>query len=188
MNPALRKYSFNEALLEELCTILKNSLSRNTDSDPIIDEEEPIRPVSIEFCRMFKKPKKAWNAFIKLNIFNLTCVSIKPGYIRFVCKAYNGKIITADVQKDPNRLFKHIVEHVLLGLADQVLNFKIEELAELQKQEAEKKAKVREELGLDIDLKVPEGLEMTDEMLGSIKNVINDIKSKQQTEEITDID
>lgn len=186
MKPELRKYGFNELLLEDLCRVLKTPID---ESDPITDDQEPIRPVSVEFCKRFKKPKKAWNSFIKLNIHNLRHTTIKPGYHHFICKAYNGKIITADIAKDPNRLFKHVVEHVLLGLADQILDIKMEELAEMQRQDQIKKAKVREELGLDVDLKVPDGVEMTDEMMSGIKGVLETIKQKQLTgEEATDIE
>lgn len=175
MNPALRKFSFNESMLENLCVVIK----RDVPDDPILDENEPIHPVSIAFCRLFKKPKKAWNSFNKLNIHSLRYVNIKPGHHTFVCKAYNGKVLTVDIPKQAQEYFKGIVEHVLLGLADQILEMKLEEYLAQQKAEDERKALLADKLGPNVDFKVPDGMVLDDTMIDSIHEVINNIQHQQ---------
>lgn len=173
MNPALRKFGFNDALLEDLCTVIKRDIPED-----VMNEFEPIRPVSILFCRTFKKPKKAFNAFTKLNIHNFKYLAMKPGYHTFVCKAYNGKVFSVDVAKQEHQLLKHVVQTVLLGLADQILDMKLSEYAEYLKKEEERKTLLHDKLGKDVDLKVPDGMVVDDAMLESINDVLEDIRQK----------
>lgn len=174
MNPALRKFSFNELLIDELCSVVR----KDVPDDPIIDEHEPIRPVSIAFCRLFTKPKKAWNTFNKLNIHSLRYVAMKPGFHTFICKAYNGKVFTVDIAKTQPEYFKGIVELVVLGLADQILEMKLEEVMKQQEADRARKALLAEKLGPNVDVTLPEGLEIDDEMVNSIHDVIESIKEQ----------
>lgn len=172
MNPALRKFGFNEALLENWCDVIR----RDVPDDAIVNEDEPIRPVSVAFCRLFKKPKKAWNACIKLNFHSFKYVAMKPGFHTFVCKIYDGRVLTVDVVKQPRELFRRVVEEVILGLADQALELKLQAVAEQQEAASARKAELAEKLGPNIDLKVPDGMVLDDAMIDSIHEVINNIQ------------
>jgi len=126
-------------------------------------------------CRAAKKPKKLWNSFMKLNIYNFVYVSTKPGFYSFVAKAYNGALFNVDIKKESWLTYKKAVEQALIGLADQILEMKLLEAAEIERIKQERSAKLREKLG-DVSLDIPAGVEMTDELVDGIADVLEQIK------------
>lgn len=166
MNP-LRKYGITDAVLNDIAFVAKH----NPDQTSMANSDRPEIPVSVDMCKAGKKPKKIWNSFIKMNMHNFIYVNTKPGFYSFVCKAYNGQIFNVDIEKVSHLSYIRAVEKALTGLADQILELKVIELAKRQKQQEE----LREKLG-GVDLNLPEGMELNDELVESISGILDDIK------------
>lgn len=180
----LRKFSITDAVLEEICRIAKSNPDQTCMANedlPIVDGTEnlPMGPhyyrVSIDACKASKKPKKIWNAFTKLNIYNIIYVSTKPGYYSFVCKAYNGQVFTVDIQKVPCLTYKRAMTQALLGLAGQILEIKAMEVAEAQAKAEQRREAIRAKLG-DAKIDIPDDVEITDELIDGIADVLEQIK------------
>lgn len=169
MSSLLRKYGITDRLLEEFSMVIQRE---NKDPQSFTHEDEIEIPVSVEFCKSFKKPKKIWNSCIKMNIHNLQSVKIKPGYYTFICKSMIGNIFHIDIEKTPGLSHKRALEKALDGLAEQILELKAIKVAKKQAEQAKLKERLQ-----GVDLKLPDGLELTDDLVDQIEGVLDEIKT-----------
>lgn len=183
----LRKFSITDRVLDDICTLAMH----NPDQTCMLDDNLPMvpgtenrltgaeyYPASLTACKAARRPKKMWNAFIKMNIYNFMYVATKPGYHSFVCKAYNGQIFNVDIKKRPSLSYKRAVIEALVGLTDQILEIKVIAIAQLQKAQEERQAQLRAKFG-DVNFNLPEGVELTDELVDSIGDVLDQVKDAQ---------
>lgn len=92
----LRPYGFNATLLNDLIEVTKY----NPEQLFIANENKPIRVVSVSLLANSKQPKKLLKVLKQIGIYNMLCVNTRPDYYTFICKTYEGKLLTRESKKD----------------------------------------------------------------------------------------